>query len=296
MKTEKKILFAFVLNFAFAIFEFWGGLFTGSIAILSDALHDTGDALSIGISLFLEKKSKKQPDQRYTYGYARYSVLASIITMLILLIGSLAVLTTAVKRLLNPTQIHYNGMLTLAVVGIFVNLIAVVFTHKGHSLNQRAVHLHMLEDTLGWAAVLIGGIVMKLTDSLWIDPLLSISVSLFIFAHTLKGLKTACDLFLMKAPKNTNIEEIKKEICSLEEILDVHHFHLWSIDGYVHYATMHIVTSSSSQEMKMKVRQLLKKYGILHITLEFEAPTEVCAFKHCYTEKEGGTHRHSNHH
>ena len=117
MKTQRNILIAFLLNFAFSVFEFIGGIFTGSVAILSDAVHDIGDAASIGASYFLEKKSKKQPDEAYTYGYARYSVIGSVITTLILLAGSALVIYHAVERILEPVAINYNGMILFAVLG-----------------------------------------------------------------------------------------------------------------------------------------------------------------------------------
>ena len=156
MKTQKNILIAFILNLGFSIFEFFGGVVTGSVAIISDAVHDLGDAASIGISYFLEKKSRKQPDDRYTYGYVRYSVIGSVITTLILLFGSVMVVYNAVNKIIEPTQINYDGMIVFAVVGVCVNLVAAFFTREGDSLNQRAVNLHMLEDVLGWVVVLVG--------------------------------------------------------------------------------------------------------------------------------------------
>ena len=137
MKTQKNILIAFILNLSFSIFEFLGGLFTGSVAIASDAVHDLGDAASIGLAYFLEKKSQKKPDEKYTYGYTRYSVLGGFITTVILLVGSVAVMYNAVCRILNPTEINYNGMIVFAVLGVLINLIAAFFTREGDSINQR---------------------------------------------------------------------------------------------------------------------------------------------------------------
>ena len=149
MKTEKNILIAFILNTAFSIFEFLGGIFTGSVAIISDAIHDVGDAVSIGISYFFEKKSKKQPDERYTFGYTRYSVMGSIIITLFLLVSSVIVISNAIIKILNPSDINYDGMIVLAVIGVVVNTVAAYFTHDDSSLNQKAVNLHMIEDVLG---------------------------------------------------------------------------------------------------------------------------------------------------
>ena len=189
MKTEKNILFAFIINLIFSIFEFAGGIFTGSVAIISDAIHDIGDATSIGIAFFLEKKSKKQPDEKYTYGYARYSVIGSVITTLILLFGSIMVIYNAIEKIINPSDINYNGMIVFALVGVSVNFIAALLTKEGNSLNQKAVNLHMLEDVLGWLIVLIGAIVMRFTDLSIIDPLMSIGVAIFILISSIKNLK-----------------------------------------------------------------------------------------------------------
>ena len=212
MKTEKNILIAFILNLTFSVFEFVGGIFTGSVAILSDAVHDIGDATSIGASYFLEKKSKKQPDDNYTYGYARYSVIGSVITTLILLVGSILVIYNAISRIISPTEINYNGMIIFALVGVCVNFFAAFFTRHGDSLNQKAVNLHMLEDVLGWIVVLIGAIVMRFTSFSIIDPLMSIGVAVFIFINAFKNLKEAIDLFLEKTPHGISVEELREHI------------------------------------------------------------------------------------
>ena len=115
MKTEKNILIAFLLNISFSILEFIGGVFSNSVAIMSDAIHDLGDATSIGVSYFLERKSKKGPDEKYTYGYIRYSVMGSLITTVILLVGSLIVIFNSIKRIINPVEVNYNGMLIFAI-------------------------------------------------------------------------------------------------------------------------------------------------------------------------------------
>ena len=284
MKTEKNILFAFILNLTFSIFEFIGGIFTGSVAIISDAVHDIGDAISIGASYFLEKKSKKQPDEKYTYGYARYSVLGSVITTLILLFGSAMVIYNAVLRIINPTEINYDGMLIFAIIGICVNFGAARITRKGDSLNQVAVNLHMLEDVLGWIVVLIGAIVMRFTGIIIIDPLMSIGVAIFILINAIKNLGKVLELFLEKTPRNLTISELREHIQKIDGVIDVHHIHVWSIDGYNNYATMHIVANDNAHNIKSKIRDELKEHGIGHVTLELEAENEHCQEKHCHVE------------
>lgn len=298
MKTEKNILIAFILNLSFSIFEIIGGFFTGSVAIISDAVHDLGDATSIGISYFLEKKSKKQPDNTYTYGYARFSVMGSVITTFILLFGSVMVIYNAVLRIINPVEINYNGMIIFAVVGALVNFFAAYFTKDGDSLNQKAVNLHMLEDVLGWVVVLVGAVIMRFTDIRIIDPLMSMGVAIFIFINALKNLKEVLDLFLEKIPNNISTEEIANHIKEINGVIDVHHIHIWSMDGYHNYATMHIVAEENSHTIKDKIREELKEHGIGHATLEIESPTDHCHEEHCHVEHthHSGHHHHHHHH
>ena len=293
MQTQRNILIAFVLNLSFSLFELLGGWYTGSVAILSDAVHDLGDAASIGISFFWERISRRQPDATHTYGYGRYSVIGSVITTLILLFGSCVVIYNAIGRILRPAPIHYDGMILFAVVGVCVNLIAAFFTREGTSLNQKAVNLHMLEDVLGWAVVLAGGLVMRFTNWSVIDPILSIGVAVFILVHAIGNLKEVLDLFLEKTPQGMDLQEISKHLCQIDGVLDVHHIHIWSMDGQANYATMHIVTDGNPHTVKEAVREELSEHGITHATLELEQQNEPCHAPHCHVDTD---HSHSVHH
>ena len=297
MKTERNILVALILNLTFSVFEFVGGILTGSVAVLSDALHDAGDAFSIGISYFLERKSKRQPDPVYTYGYARYSVVGGLITSLILLLGSAMMIIEAAEGFFEPAQINYDGMIIFAVVGVVVNFLAAKVTHKGESVNQKAVNLHMLEDVLGWAVVLVGAIVMRFTDFAILDPIMSMGVSVFILVNALKNLKEVLDLFLEKIPHGVDIAEIKSHVCTIDGVEDVHHIHIWSLDGCSHYATMHIVTDRDAHAIKDAVRQELREHGIGHATLELESSGEHCHDRECRVESsKAAGHGHHHHH
>ena len=298
MKTEKSILIAFVLNLAFSVFEFIGGIFTGSVAIVSDAIHDIGDAASIGASFFLEKKSKRQPDKTYTYGYARYSVLGSLLTTLILLVGSLLVIYHAVLRIIDPVEIRYDAMIVFAIFGVAVNLAAALFTRHGHSLNQKAVNLHMLEDVLGWIVVLVGAVVMRFTDLYIIDPLMSLGVAIFILIHAIRNLKEILSLFLERIPESVDVDEIKAHVLQIDGVKDVHHIHAWSMDGQNHYATMHVVICGESHTVKEQVREALREHGIGHVTIETEAEGEHCHEMECTVESHSscGHHHHHHHH
>ena len=295
MKTEKNILIAFILNISFSLFELLGGIFTGSIAILSDSLHDLGDALSIGIAYLFEKKSKKAPDYKYTYGYVRYSVMGSIITTMILLVGSIFVIYESVKRLINPIEINYNGMIVFAVFGVIINSLAAHFTKEGDSLNQKSVNLHMLEDVLGWIVVLIGAILMRFTNISHIDSILSIGVALFIFVSAFKNIKLIIELFLEKTPQNVNIDEIKEHLLKINGVNGIHHIHVRSIDGYNNFATLHVVVDEYNFDIKNKVKEELKEHNIVHSTVELELNDEKCNDEKCEINFESQEKHHHHH-
>jgi cobalt-zinc-cadmium efflux system protein len=207
--------------------------------------------------------------------------LGSIITTFILLGGSILVIYNAILRLFNPVLINYNGMIIFAILGVIINYLAVYFTKDGRSLNQKSINLHMLEDVLGWVVVLFGAIVMKFTDIKIMDSVLSIMVALFIFINALKTLKDIVDIFLEKIPANIDIDEVIKHLLKIDGVIDVHHIHIRSIDGFNNYATMHIVTDCNYKEIKRKIKDELYEFGISHTTIEFEDKDEECDSKKC---------------
>ncbi len=295
-KSQKKILIAFILNLSFSIFELVGGFFSGSVAITSDAVHDFGDAASIGASYFLEKKSKKAPDDTYTYGYMRFSVLGAFITNNVLLVGSVSVIWASVLRLLNPSPINYNAMIIFAVVGFLVNLLATVITSKGDSLNERSINLHMLEDVLGWVVVLIGSLVMRFTDIYYIDSIMSIGVSLYMLWHVIKNMIEIGRLFLVKIPREISVDTVKEKLLQIEGVEGVHHIHLWSMSEGSIYCTLHLVTQEDSKSVKEQARQRLKDLGVFHVTLELESLDESCAEESCTPIYANVGHGHHHHH
>ena len=300
MKSEKNILVAFLLNLVFSVVEAVGGIITGSVAILADAFHDMGDAASIGVSYFFEKKSKKAPDARYTYGYARYSVLGGLVMSLVLLLGSVAVICKSVLKLFDPTEIDYDRMIVFALLGICVNLCAAIATHKGRSLNQRAVRLHMLEDILGWIVVLIGAVAMRFTDLVIFDPVMSIAVALFILIGAFRGIGEAMRVFLERAPNGMDSEAVQHSVLEVEGVCEAHHIHVWTLDGTHAYATAHVVIKkeADTEAVKANIRRALGSMGVICVTLELEYEGEKCCERVCDTRKLTleGQHSHSHHH
>ena len=216
---------------------------------------------------------------------------------MILLAGSLIVIYNAVRRIINPVTIHYEGIILFAVVGVVVNLVAAYLTHAGDSINQKAVNLHMVEDVLGWLVVLIGAIVMRFTDWKILDPFMSIGVAIFILVNVVRNLKEICEIFLEKIPNGISVEEIRAHISQIEGVVDVHHIHVWSMDGYQGYATMHIVSDGEAHELKEKVKKELAENGIVHVTIELETTAEFSHKREHHLESyEHLGHCHKHHH
>ena len=297
MKSDLKILVAFLMNFLFSIAEFIGGFFTHSVAISSDALHDLGDSLSIGIAYILEKISKRPANSKYTYGFIRFSVLGSLVQTAVLFSGSVIVIYSSILRIINPVEIDYTGMIVMAIFGVVINFAAMLFTHGGKSLNQKAVSLHMLEDVLGWIVVLIGAVIMKFTDITYIDPILSIGVALFSLSHAIHIFIDAMNILLMKAPDDINSDEVIEHLKEIDGVEDVHHLHIWTFDGFAHNVTVHIVTDGDLAAIKHAVRQELAEHGITHSTIEIERSDEHCDSHDCHPDTpHHDAHHHHHHH
>ncbi|PCJ49903.1 MAG: cation transporter [Gammaproteobacteria bacterium] len=279
--SSNRIGWAFILNFCFTIIEFIGGWLTNSTAIMADAVHDLGDTLSIGLAWGLNKLSKKNSNKTFSYGYHRFSLLGALINGVVLVAGSIWVLTMSFPRLLSPVMPDAQGMLLLAILGVIVNGYAAYKLSEGKTLNERILNWHLIEDVLGWVAVLIVAIVLMFIDFPILDPILSIGFTLFILFNVIKNLRTAIQLFLQATPEQGLQDSIKTQLSALKFIDEIHHFHLWSLDGERHVLTAHLVLSHyfDQQEyiaMKNEISSRLRPFNLEHTTLEFEFVDEIC--------------------
>lgn len=295
MKTRKNIFIAFILNLLFSIFELIGGFFTGSVAISSDAIHDFGDSMSIGIAYLLEKLSEKKPTKKYTFGYVRFSVLGGLITNLVLLMSSGIVIYNAIIRIITPRAIDYNGMFIFALIGLLVNIIASYFTHGGKSINQKSVNLHMIEDAFGWLVVLLGAIIIRFTNLYILDPILSIILAIFIIINSIKNIIQIVEIFLIKTPKNLDIDKLSEHIKSIDGVIDVHHIHVWTLDGEINCATLHLVVNELNSSVKNQVKKEMKEHDISHVVIEMESDIENCEEKICDIKNENKQYHHHCH-
>jgi len=277
----KNIALAFYLNLFFCVIEVVGGMLTNSVAILSDALHDLGDSVSLGMAWYFQKVSKRKPNEKYTYGYKRFSILSALLNSLILLSGSGIVLYESFIRVFNPVHSNAKGMLLLAIMGVLVNGFAALRLKKGASLNERVVSLHLLEDVLGWVAVLIASIVMIFTNLTILDPILSIGISCFILYNVYHNLRKAFRVILQGKPDEVNEEDLRESLLNLKPVMDVHDLHIWTMDSEYLVLTVHLVlpdttTENERQALRAAAHEILKTKGIQHATIEMESASENC--------------------
>ncbi len=279
--TTRNLKLVFFLNLGFTLLEIAGGIWTNSIAILADALHDLGDSLSLGMAWYFENYSHKVPDAQFSYGYRRFSMLGAFINTIVLIAGSLWVLAQAIPRLLNPEPVNAPGMIGFALIGIIVNGVAVYRLHGSQTLNAQVVGWHLLEDVLGWIAVLIVSLVYLFTEWAILDSLLSILITLYILINVLHKLNKTTRLFLQAAPENVDTTAVKDEILALEPVKNVHHMHVWSLDGEHHVVTAHVVVppETSKEEaahLKQQLAQQVKTKDFEHMTIEIEFGEDDC--------------------
>lgn len=281
--SPNRILWAFFLNLIFAIIELIGGLWTNSFAIISDAIHDFGDALALGLGYFLEKKSFQKSQDGYSYGYRRYSILSALLTAIVLITGSSFVLVSSVKSFFEPKQVHSVGMMGLSILGIIINGSGALILFKGHSLNEKVLSWHLIEDLMGWIFVLLGGALIYFTDWYWIDPLLAVLLSIWVIKNVIVHLKSSVQIVLQAAPIDFTNSDLTNAIKIQEPLVKgIHHLHCWSLDGEQHILTCHLVVASNvsleqTLSIKQNVKTLLKeKFKILEATLEVEHENQDC--------------------
>lgn len=280
---HSNIKVAFVLNVTFTIIEIISGILFNSMAILSDALHDLGDSFSLGLAWWMQEFSEKESNELYSYGYRRYSLLSALINALVLVAGSVIIIYNAIPRIFSPEPTNAQGMIGIAILGIIVNGIAVIKSRGGKALNEQVISWHLLEDVFGWIAVFIVGIIMYFQEWYILDPLVSVFITLFILYNILKKLKDTVLVFLQTVPKEIDLDKIINSFLAIEQVVDSHHTHIWSLDSEYHVLTTHLVVDKNTTleeylNIKSKVKESCKQFNIEHLTIQIDYEDESCDY------------------
>jgi cobalt-zinc-cadmium efflux system protein len=283
-QNTRSIRFAFFLNLIFTLIEITGGIWTNSVAILSDALHDLGDSFSLGLAWYLEKYSQKGKDKKYSYGYRRFSILGALVNTIVLIVGSLIILSEAIPRIIRPEQADAKGMALLAAGGILVNGIAALRVSRSKSLNARMVAWHLLEDFLGWIAVLVVSIVLLFKAIYILDPILSVLITTYVLYNVVRNLKKTLVLFMQAVPEGIDVSALEDKILAIDKVRSIHHLHVWSLDGEHHVLTTHVVIGSEStiedvQRVRKEINALMAEMDFEHTAIQVECEDEACEMK-----------------
>ena len=280
----KALRAAFFINLAFTLVEVAGGWWTGSIAVLTDAFHDAGDCLVLGTAWYLQRVAMKGRDAHYSYGYGRYSMLGGWLTSVVLIIGAVAMLAVTVPKLWSPASPDADGMMLIAVFGLVMNGLAAWKLHGGGSLNERGAYLHLLEDVLGWAAVLIGAVLIRFTGLAIIDPLLSIGISLFIGFNAVRTLRKGTGILMQEIPPGLDMQTVRAKLLAIPHVTGLHDQHTWTLDGTFVVHTVHLLVGEvdipTASVVKTRAREALRAMGIHHATIELDWADEQCGLQH----------------
>lgn len=274
-KREKRVQIAALINVGFTILEIVGGFWTNSLAILSDALHDFGDSIALLVSWLFERGARKSPDTSRTFGYQRLSLFSALFSAMVLVGGSIVILSQVVPRVLNPENVNATGMVGLAIIGILFNGMGFFLLKKGESLNEKVLSWHLLEDVLGWAIILVGGIIIHFWDVYLLDPIMTVGLTVFILYNVSKNLKEAVNILLQGVPQHININKVKRDLLAIDGVTGVHDMHIWSLEGETDILTAHIVVDEvrlkTPDQTRKAIKETLRKHHVEHSTIELES-------------------------
>ena len=280
--AKNNLKLAFFINLGFTLIEFVGGFFTNSVAIMSDALHDLGDSLSLGLAWYIENKAeRKGATDEFSFGYARFRLLGALVNSIVLIGGSIYILYEAITRLQDPEAVESTIMIGIAVVGVLSNGYAAWRVSGGKSLNEKVVSWHLLEDVLGWIAVLIVAIILQFKEWYFLDPALSLAITLYILWGVGGRLKDTLHLMLQGVPDGVNLQEVKVKLQQVPHVSSIHHTHIWSLDGQHHVLTAHLVLEKISRyeqldEVRQQAINAVKEWDFSHHTIQLELNKEKC--------------------
>jgi len=275
--TGSKLLLSAILNYIIALVQIAGGLISNSLALISDSVHNMGDASAILGAWIAHRIGHRKPDSQKTFGYKRIEVITAFANGLFLLVISLYLTIEAVIRLFEPHEIKGSFMLTVAIIGFVANLISVLLLHHEHrhNLNVKAAYLHLMSDTLSSVAVMIGALIIKYAGIFWVDPALTIIINGLILYQTFGILKPAFSILMQAIPDGSDLNGLKNELEKTVGVKEIHHIHLWTTDGHQKYFECHVaidydIPVSLTGNLSTQLQTVCKKWHISHCTFQFE--------------------------
>ena len=281
--NDKNLIVAISINLFLTFAQFFGGLISGSLALIADAIHNLSDAVSLGIAIFARKIGRKTADEFRTFGYKRAEVIAALINLTLMVLISLYLIYEAIWRFIEPQIISGWIVIIIAGIALIVDLYTSVITYRlsENNMNMKAAFLHNLSDALASIGVVIAGSLILLYEWFWVDSLITMVIAGYILLQTFKMLPNSVNFLMDATPNNISIEDVKTSMSLIKGVEDVHHIHVWNLDEQRVALEAHVVTGAESLKDNATIKEAIKKslqekYDIDHSTLEFEHTEEDC--------------------
>ncbi len=275
--TGTRLFITMMLNFVITAAEIIGGLLSGSLALLSDAIHNFSDGISIVISYTAIRLRRRPNSLRHTFGFKRAEVFAAVINSSALIVITIFLFIEAIKRFITPVPIHGQMMFIVAAIGLVANVIGTLLLRHGakSSMNIKATYLHLLTDAISSVGVILGGLAIYLWNVYWLDPVITILIGLYIFKEAYEIVKETVHVLMEGAPHDTSLPEMKEAIEAIPGVCDIHHVHIWSVGEHDNHLEAHIkvedISVSAADVIRAHVEQMLHdKFNISHVTLQVE--------------------------
>lgn len=276
--SGKRMVITMLLNFGITLVEIIGGVMSGSLSLISDALHNFSDGISIIVSYVALRLSRKPTNQKYTFGLKRVQILAAILNSGVLLAISVYLVREAFSKLLHPHEIDGGMMLVVASFGLLANLVGTWLLHRGaqSNMNIRSAYLHLLSDAVSSVAVIIGALAIAFWGQYWVDPVLTLLIAIYIGWESWKIIQQAINVLLLRVPTDISMKELESALQETPGVCDAHHIHLWQVDDRDTHFEAHIGVEdqplSETSVIGARIEQhLSENFGINHVTLQFEA-------------------------
>ncbi len=292
VQSERRLWLSIGLNLLITLAEIVGGILSGSLALLSDALHNLNDSASLGISLFALRVGRRAPDEKRTFGYRRAEIIGALFNLFTLLFVALYLIKEAIERYLHPQPIAGELMLGVAVVGLLANVLTALLLYRDarESLNIRSAFAHILADAVSSVAVVVGGVVVWRYEVYWVDTLLSLGISVYILVMSVRMLREVVHILLEGVPPGLHISEVVQAMEAVPGVQNVHHVHIWQLDESHIALEAHVVPRDcdpvAMEQLKCAIKQQLEaRFGINHSTLELELAACVPVESRCYIQQ-----------
>jgi cobalt-zinc-cadmium efflux system protein len=297
--NAKKLTIALILTTTFLVIEFIAGIITQSLALLSDAAHMFTDAAALAIALAAIKIAKRPADDKRTFGYQRFEILAALFNASMLFFVAMYILYEAYQRFTQPPEIQSIGMLVVASIGLIINLISmkILMSSATESLNMKGAYLEVLSDALGSVGVIIGAVIIYYTNWYWVDTIIAVAIGFWVLPRTWILLRQSINILLEGVPEEVDIEKLRTDLLGLDGVESIHQLKVWAITSKNIHLTVHLFAPNvdRNQLHRAAIEMLSHEHGIAEVTLQIEDDAEMnCQHTHQHVEDEQHTHSHQH--